>query len=185
MPILVINASWQASSELICTLYLLFGIIQNICLKEMNQQLEQELHKKIKEYFYKGFNSRLIHYLIQRNNNYDISYSCLVRKLLPRLGLKRRLAEIDLDDVFEKSQIEIQNGCAGSENLRRTLKMKYHFNVTRSISREIVKILDEDGVRRRKHRRLRRRQYFSRMDMISLSHSELAFMGASMGFLEE
>lgn len=125
----------------------------------MNQQ---ELHKKIKEYFYKGFNSRLIHYLIQRNNNYDISYNCLVRKLLPRLGLKRRLAEIDIDEVFEKSQIEIQNGCAGSENLRRTLKMKYHFNVTRSISREIVKILDEDGVRRRKQRRLRRRQYFSR-----------------------
>uniref|UniRef100_A0A8W8MKW5 Integrase core domain-containing protein n=1 Tax=Magallana gigas TaxID=29159 RepID=A0A8W8MKW5_MAGGI len=99
-----------------------------VCLKEMNQQ---ELHKKIKEYFYKGFNSRLIHYLIQRNNNYDISYNCLVRKLLPRLGLKRRHADIDIDEVFEKSQIEIQNGCAGSENLRRTLKMKYHFNVTR------------------------------------------------------
>nr|XP_022287686.1 uncharacterized protein LOC111100283 [Crassostrea virginica] len=123
---------------------------------------QQEIHEKIKEYFYKGFNSRLIHYLIQRNHNCDISYTFLVRKLLPKLGLKRRLAEINIDEVFEKSQLEIQNGCGGSENLRRILKMKYHLNVTRSISREIVKMLDEDGVRRRKQRRLRRRQYFSR-----------------------
>nr|XP_022287685.1 uncharacterized protein LOC111100282 isoform X2 [Crassostrea virginica] len=78
------------------------------------------------------------------------------------MGLRRRHTEVDLDAVFTTAQMEIQNGCSGAENLRRTLKMKYHMNITRSISREIVKFLDAEGVKRRKQRRLRRRQYFSK-----------------------
>ncbi|XP_062582469.1 uncharacterized protein LOC134244221 isoform X3 [Saccostrea cucullata] len=40
--------------------------------------------------------------------------------------------------------------------------MKFHWNITRCISRDMVRLLDEDGVKRRKQRRLRRRQYFSK-----------------------
>ncbi|XP_056018330.1 uncharacterized protein LOC130054058 [Ostrea edulis] len=118
--------------------------------------------EKIKDYFFKGFSYRLIHYLIQRRFNCNISYNCLKRKIIPRLGLRRRHVDINLDVLFKTAQTEVQNGCSGSENLRRTLKMKYHLNITRCISREIVRILDEDGVKRRKQRRLRRRQYFSK-----------------------
>ncbi|XP_078332096.1 uncharacterized protein LOC144625362 isoform X2 [Crassostrea virginica] len=70
--------------------------------------------------------------------------------------------EVDLDAVFTTAQMEIQNGCSGLENFRRTLKMKYHMNITRSISREKVKFFDAEGVKRRKQRRLRMRQYFSK-----------------------
>lgn len=38
-------------------------------------------------------------------------------------------------------------------------------NTCRSISREIVHLLDGDGVKRRKQRRLRRRQYFSKVNL--------------------
>ncbi|XP_061165541.1 uncharacterized protein LOC133201057 [Saccostrea echinata] len=122
----------------------------------------QDILEKIKELFYKGFNYRLIHYLIQRNHNCDISYNCLTRKVLPRLGLKRRLADIAFDEIFDIAQREILNGCSGAESLRRIIKMKHQLNITRSIARDIVRLLDEDGIKRRKQRRLRRRQYFSK-----------------------
>ncbi|XP_061192399.1 uncharacterized protein LOC133200637 isoform X1 [Saccostrea echinata] len=123
----------------------------------------QDILEKIKELFYKGFNYRLIHYLIQRNHNCDISYNCLTRKVLPRLGLKRRLADIAFDEIFDIAQREILNGCSGAESLRRIIKMKHQLNITRSIARDIVRLLDEDGIKRRKQRRLRRRQYFSKV----------------------
>ncbi|XP_061192400.1 uncharacterized protein LOC133200637 isoform X2 [Saccostrea echinata] len=112
----------------------------------------QDILEKIKELFYKGFNYRLIHYLIQRNHNCDI-----------RLGLKRRLADIAFDEIFDIAQREILNGCSGAESLRRIIKMKHQLNITRSIARDIVRLLDEDGIKRRKQRRLRRRQYFSKV----------------------
>lgn len=49
--------------------------IDDVCLK--NHHLPYifpflDIIEKIKDYFYKGFSYRLIHYLIQRNHNCDI-----------------------------------------------------------------------------------------------------------------
>lgn len=57
---------------------------------------------------------------------------------------------------------EIHNGCSGSEQLRKVLRIKHGFKVSRAITREVVHILDSEGVKRRARRRLRRRQYISK-----------------------
>ncbi|KAL3855745.1 hypothetical protein ACJMK2_032374 [Sinanodonta woodiana] len=121
------------------------------------------IKEAISNYFYKDFNYRLIHYLLEKNHDFKISFQQLKRKIIPSMGLFRRSAlNYDVDDILQKAKIEIENGCNGCENLRRTLKIKYCITITRKFARDIVRELDKNGVERRKKRRLRRRQYITK-----------------------
>uniref|UniRef100_A0A8W8JNR0 Protein kinase domain-containing protein n=1 Tax=Magallana gigas TaxID=29159 RepID=A0A8W8JNR0_MAGGI len=74
---------------------------------ETREKVTEELHKKIKEYFYKGFNSRLIHYLIQRNNNYDIRFSRRVIWLEADITNKRP----EVVAEYYLSAVQLLKGC--------------------------------------------------------------------------
>ncbi|XP_063446956.1 uncharacterized protein LOC134726480 [Mytilus trossulus] len=124
--------------------------------------IPDEIKQCIIKMFYKGYPYRLMHYILEKKKNFQISFQYLQHKVIPRLGLKRRNCRIDIDTAISLAVSEIQNGCNGCENLRRSLKIKYHLQITRSLSRELVRILDADGIERRKGRRLRRRKYISR-----------------------
>ncbi|VDI57952.1 Hypothetical predicted protein [Mytilus galloprovincialis] len=124
--------------------------------------IPDEIKQCISKMFYEGYPYRLMHYILEKKKNFQISFQYLQHKVIPRLGLKRRNCRIDIDTAISLAVSEIQNGCNGCENLRRSLKIKYHLQITRSLSRELVRILDADGIERRKGRRLRRRKYISR-----------------------
>ncbi|KAL4219197.1 hypothetical protein ACF0H5_021779 [Mactra antiquata] len=68
----------------------------------------------------------------------------------------------NIDRAIDIAKEELKNGCAGGEALRRTMMLKHQIQVPRSFAREIVQILDGEGVRRRKRKRLRRRQYINK-----------------------
>ncbi|WAR16029.1 hypothetical protein MAR_030623, partial [Mya arenaria] len=114
-------------------------------------RVTEDIKEHIRQYHHLGYNYRLIHHLLETRHECTISY--LQRKLIPSLGLRRR-GQLDdnVVNIINQATSEISNGVAGSEQLRRTLEL----------SRELVRIIDPEGVERRKRHRLRRRQYISR-----------------------
>ncbi|WAR25018.1 hypothetical protein MAR_010722, partial [Mya arenaria] len=115
-------------------------------------RVTEDIKEHIRQYHHLGYNYRLIHHLLETRHECTISY--LQRKLIPSLGLRRR-GQLDdnVVNIINQATSEISNGVAGSEQLRRTLEL----------SRELVRIIDPEGVERRKRHRLRRRQYISRV----------------------
>ncbi|XP_052257820.1 uncharacterized protein LOC127862645 isoform X2 [Dreissena polymorpha] len=91
---------------------------------------------------------------------HSLGFEYLKRKVFPSLTSRRR--QFCFECVVIKSLHEIHNGCSGSEQLRKVLRIKHGFKVSRAITREVVHILDSEGVKRRARRRLRRRQYISK-----------------------
>lgn len=124
--------------------------------------IPEGIKKSIKEMFEKGYTYRTIHYILEKQHNYSLSFQYLQHKVIPKLGLKRRNIGIDIDRMFDMAVKEIKNGCSGCENLRYMLKLKHHCQIKRELSRDLVRLLDPRGIQRRKARRLRRRQYISR-----------------------
>jgi hypothetical protein len=125
---------------------------------------QQDIQQKIRRYFDVGYTHRQIHYLLKQRHGYVVSFEYLKRKIMPGLGLKRRgeSAVSPLEDILPAAIKEVNEGCAGFEEMKTTLRTKYGFRVTRFVAREIVKEIDAEGVARRKARRLKRRQYLSK-----------------------
>ncbi|XP_053405191.1 uncharacterized protein LOC123565945 [Mercenaria mercenaria] len=122
-----------------------------------------ETKRLIIKYHQNGYSHRLIHYLLESKHNVVISYSYLVRKVIPLLGLSRRgQMQADFDEIVTLSKNEIGNGVAGSEQFRKLMAVKHGIRLTRQFSRAVVGVFDPEGVERRKRKRLRRRQYINK-----------------------
>ncbi|XP_053376118.1 uncharacterized protein LOC123543857 isoform X2 [Mercenaria mercenaria] len=154
--------NWMRKKILIYLITSVFIILDWHRRVIFTDMLTEGIIEKIVEYHQYGYSYRLIHYLLECRHNCRISFSYLQRKIIPALSLRRRgPLTVDFNDVIEKALHEISNGVAGAEQLRRVFRTKYNVRITRAFSRDLVQLLDYEGVRRRKRHRLRRRQYRS------------------------
>lgn len=126
--------------------------------------VSDEVKDVIKDYYFRCYSYRLIHYLLESRHDYRISFSYLQKKVIPSLGLRRRgsITDTDLNDIFKQAVLEVSNGVGGAEQLRRTLTEKHRLRITRQLSRDLVSLIDREGVSWRKRHRLRRRKYFTK-----------------------
>ncbi|XP_077977447.1 uncharacterized protein LOC144433008 [Glandiceps talaboti] len=118
----------------------------------------------IEKYFSFGYSQRLIHYLMVKNHGFNYRFSYFRRWILSQLGLFRKgpKALSEIEDIASAVQMELTNGSGstvGANEMVAILRTKYNLKVTRAIVRQIVKILDPEGVQQRHLHRLIRREY--------------------------
>lgn len=85
-----------------------------------------------------------------------------LKRLLPTLGLKRKMITASSDvDVLHAIILELQgSGCyLGYKSLWKRLQQMYGLNIKRERVMEVLRVVDPEGVARRKIHRLRRREY--------------------------
>lgn len=113
-------------------------------------------------YFRLGLSYGEIRNHLFSRNNVNIS-EITVKRRLNRMGLYRKKFYSSASDVvdFVLSEIEASGRQVGYKWLHLKAIQK-GLVVTQNIIRECLKLLDEEGVERRKSRRLRRRAYISR-----------------------
>ena len=116
----------------------------------------------IEGYFYRGYRYRDIVSLLAKHYGVQIHVRTLKRKLKD-LGLKRRQTDFDEETVRLCIEKEIQEAglLAGYRYIWHALRLRHHLIVPRGVVSDIMKEIDQDGVRERKVRRLRRRTYVS------------------------
>ena len=118
-------------------------------------------------YFAQGFAYKDILVALLVSHGLSVSLKTL-KRTLRRLGLRRRqpLCRDQLIDAIELIQIELKGSgqCIGYRSMWKRLQNK-GLVVSANSVREVLKFLDEEGVRERKIRRLKRRDYVS-LDLI-------------------
>ena len=85
-----------------------------------------------------------------------------VKRILKRLNLKRRTPIMSpLEDVVAVilKEIEGSGSCLGYRTMWKRLKTQYRLKVTRDTIMQALRVIDPNGVDRRKRRRLQRRKY--------------------------
>ncbi|KAJ8914173.1 hypothetical protein NQ315_016252 [Exocentrus adspersus] len=105
----------------------------------------------VEQYFSLGLQQREILTFLRSLHNIDISLRTL-KRILRKLNLRRRKNYTNIHQVIrfiEQKWIHLK--C-----------MQNGFVVTQNVVRELLKLLDPDGVEIRKRKRLRRRQYSSK-----------------------
>ncbi|XP_062585755.1 uncharacterized protein LOC134247396 [Saccostrea cucullata] len=114
----------------------------------------------VTRYFQQGYTNTEILQLIRTVHKVKISKSHL-KRILRNLGLKRRPGDVDLFHIVNAILDITENSgqCLGYRAIWKRLITDYGFVVQRAKIMELMRIIDPDGVERRKHRRLLRRQY--------------------------
>ncbi|XP_077867977.1 uncharacterized protein LOC144357824 [Saccoglossus kowalevskii] len=88
-----------------------------------------------------------------------------LKRLLRKIGLRRRQTVnlLHLDNVLEAIQQELNGSgkCIGYRSMWKRLKLKYGLAVNRDIVLELLRLVDPDGIERRKKRRMMRRKYIA------------------------
>ena len=87
-----------------------------------------------------------------------------VKRILNRVILRRACLgnESPLEDIVSPILEELENSCgsfAGYRQLTRRLRRKYNLIVRRDTIMKSLRVIDPEGVERRKRRRLKRRRY--------------------------
>lgn len=116
----------------------------------------------IKLYFGLGFNNKDILKLLAHNHRIIISIRTLKRRCR-ELGLFRRKNHTNLNEVIAFVQDEL-SGSGQMQGYRwlHQRAIQRGFVVQQDVIRQIIKLLDPQGVELRRARRLRRRQYSTR-----------------------
>lgn len=123
----------------------------------------QDRESLITMYFNRGYNNYEILGFLLACHGLSLSNSQL-RRILARLGLRRRNVESNMHDILNKMRQYLSNGDInlGYRALWKKLNIFSGLRVTQSTTQVLLRFLDPDGVRRRKIHRLRRRRYTNR-----------------------
>ena len=117
----------------------------------------------ISTYFHLGFSySEILLFLGLSHGVYQSMRQ--LKRVLKGLQLGRRRNSSDLRDVCEALEEELKGSGSllGYRQMTQRLTIKRGLNVSRENVRELLRILDPHGVKRRSKNRLRRRQYISK-----------------------
>lgn len=128
----------------------------------MEQQHILERNQLIRTYFLLGLNHSEIISCLEKNDRIGISIKQL-RKVLHHLGLFRRRSFSGIETLVRF--LERQLAVSGQLHGYRWMHLKClqnGFVVTQETVRELLLILDPDGVSTRRRRRLQRRRYFNK-----------------------
>lgn len=87
-----------------------------------------------------------------------------LKRILRRLGCRRRRAQSSLDDIIEAVEKELMGSGSllGYRAMHRRLLNQYGLITSREVVRQVLKIFDPEGVEHRSKHRLRRRVYRSK-----------------------
>ena len=114
----------------------------------------------IKRYFYLGFNYlEIVGFLV---NVHGIRLSLRqIKRILRKRGCTRLNERSDLDDVVQVMENELRGSGSiiGYRAMHQRLTLQRGLNVTRNVVRQVLKVLDPEGVDARSRHRLRRRMY--------------------------
>lgn len=116
-------------------------------------------------YFLQGFTNAEIAGFLALHHGIIISVRT-VKRILKRLRLRRAKCnnESPLEHIVSIILEELENSCGsfmGYRQLTRHLRRKYNVQVTRDTVMKALRLIDPDGVERRKRRRLKRRRYIT------------------------
>ena len=117
----------------------------------------------IENYFNAGYKyCEILAYLILYHG-INISLRQL-KRILNTKGLRRRKHPSDLGDVINVIEMEIQGrgSCIGYRAMWQRLRNDHKLVVSQNIVRQALKLIDPDGVTRRRKHRLQRRHYKAR-----------------------
>ena len=117
----------------------------------------------IENYFNAGYKyCEILAYLILYHG-INISLRQL-KRILNTKGLRRRKHPSDLGDVINVIEMEIEGSgsCIGYRAMRQRLRNDHKLVVTQNTVRQALKLIDPDGVTRRRKHRLQRRLYKAR-----------------------
>jgi hypothetical protein len=117
----------------------------------------------IRSYFHQGLSYNEIVFTLFRIHGISLCVRQL-KRILARLGLKRRFSLNNcspLEEIVEKILKEIENSgqCIGYRTMWRRLVRCYNLNVKRDTVLNLLRVIDPDGIERRKRRRLLWRRY--------------------------
>ena len=119
----------------------------------------------IRSYFLQGFtNAEIVGFLALQHG--IILSLRTVKRIFKRLRLRRagRNSESPLEQIVFTIVEELENSCGsfmGYRQLTRRLRQKYNLQVRRDTVIKSLRIIDPEGVERRKKRRLKRRRYIT------------------------
>ena len=128
--------------------------------------LEHEVIERnhlISSYFHQGLSYTDIVFTLLRIHGISLCVRQL-KRILARLGLKRRFNDNNsspLEEIVEAilKEIESSGQCLGYRTMWRRLLRRYNLKVKRDTVLDLLRLIDPEGVDRRKQRRLLRRKY--------------------------
>ena len=117
----------------------------------------------IRNYFLQDFTNIEIVGFLALQHGVTISVRT-VKRILNRMKLKRACLanESALEQIVSAVLNELENSCGsftGYRQLTRRLRRKYNLSVRRDTIMKCLRVIDPEGVERRKRRRLKRRRY--------------------------
>lgn len=117
----------------------------------------------IETYFNLGFAAQEIVLFLAILHGLCISLRHL-KRILRRLGCRRRRFKSDLDEIVQVVQGELRGSGSllGYRAMHQRLVNHHGLVTTREVVRQVLKVFDPDGVEHRSRRRLRRRVYRSK-----------------------
>lgn len=117
-------------------------------------------NKLINRYFRQGYTNKEISQLMLEVHRIRISESYM-KRMLRNQGLKRRPDNIDIYNVINAILDVTENSgqCLGYRTIWKRLITDCGLVIQRDKVMEFMRVIDPDGVERRKQRRLLRRQY--------------------------
>ena len=118
--------------------------------------------KLLEEYFHRGYPYQVIVDLLEKLHGVQMHVRTLKRRL-KALGLRRKETDYDEDLLRDLIKQEMQGAgsLAGYRYVWHSLRLRYHMNVPRSVVASYMKVIDPEGVKERRARRLKRRAYTS------------------------
>ena len=114
----------------------------------------------IESYFHLGFTAQEIVLFLTNVHCMYISLRHL-KRILRRLGCRRRRFQSDLDEVVDEVQQEIKGSgrLLGYRVMYQRLLNHHRLVTTREVVRHILRVFDPEGAKHRSRHRLRRRVY--------------------------
>ena len=129
----------------------------------LNKERGLDREHLIRTYFLQDFTNVEIVRLLALRHGITISVRT-VKRILNRMRLKQvcRGNESPLEQIVSAILEELENSCGsfvGYRQLTRRLRRKYNLIVRRDTIMKSLRVIDPEGVERRKRRRLKRRRY--------------------------
>ena len=131
------------------------------CAMHTNEVTDKE--NLIRNYFERGYTNNEITVFLALQHGIMFSVRT-VKRILKRMGLRRVTAtnESPIDQIVSAVLEELENSAGsfmGYRQLTRRLRRKYNLRVRRDSIMRYIRVIDPEGVNRRKRRRLKRRRY--------------------------
>jgi hypothetical protein len=125
--------------------------------------VDKQTDHLIKDYFHQGLSYAEIVFMLLKIHGVSLCVRQL-KRILARLGLKRRFNDNNsspLEEIVEVIMKEIKTSgqCIWYRTMWRRLLRRYNLKVKRDTVMDLLRIIDPNGVERRKHRRLLNRKY--------------------------